>query len=102
MADPTADVFREWADWFKCLADPTRLQILHHLAGLDLPVPVGDIVEALDLTQSNVSHHLRVLGEQRFVLTETVGVRTMVEANPLCLVELPEAAAVIMRVRDGD
>lgn len=97
MAVPTEDAFREWAEWFKCLADPTRLRILHYVAGLDDPVPVGDIVDALELTQSNVSHHLRTLGEQRFVLTESEGVRTLVSANPLCMVELPEAAAAIMQ-----
>lgn len=89
--------FHEWAAWFKCLADPTRLRILHHVSGLDEPVTVGDIVNALDLTQSNVSHHLRVLAEQGFVLLETEGTRTKVSANPLCMVELPNAAAAIMQ-----
>lgn len=96
MADPTGDDFTEWAGWFKCLADPTRLRILHHVAGLDEATTVGAIVEALDLTQSNVSHHLRILSTQQFVLLQAEGVRTLVSANPLCMVELPEAAAAIM------
>lgn len=96
MADPSGDDFTEWAGWFKCLADPTRLRILHFVAALEAPTTVGAIVEALDLTQSNVSHHLRILGTQRFVLLEADGVRTRVSANPLCMVELPEAAAAIM------
>ena len=96
VSAPTDSDFREWAGWFKCLADATRLRILHHVAGLDEPTSVGEIVEALSLTQSNVSHHLRVLAEQRFVLLEPHGVRTLVSANPLCMVELPEAAAAIM------
>ncbi len=97
MSDLSDVEFDEWAGWFKCLADPTRLRILHHVAGLDEPSTVGAIVEALGLTQSNVSHHLRILGEQRFVLLEVEGVRTLVSANPLCMTELPEAAAAIMR-----
>ena len=96
MSGPTDSDFAEWATWFKCLADPTRLRILHHVAGLDGPVTVGAIVEALGLTQSNVSHHLRILAEQRFVLTESEGVRTLVRVNPLCMTELPRAAAAIM------
>jgi len=100
MADPQASDFEDWAAWFKCLADPTRLQILHYLAGRTEPATVGDIVDALSLTQSNVSHHLKVLSTERFVLTEAQGVRTLVQANPACMAALPEAAAAIMRV-DG-
>ena len=96
MAIPSDREFEEWAGWFKCLADPTRLRILHYLAALDAPTTVGGIVESLSLTQSNVSHHLRVLAEQRFVLLESEGVRTLVSANQLCMVELPEAADAIM------
>ena len=96
MNDPSPESFDEWAAWFKCLADPTRLRVLHHVAGLDTPTTVGAIVEALELTQSNVSHHLRVLNEQKFVLLESAGVRTLVSANPQCMLELPAAAKAIM------
>lgn len=96
MTDPSGDDFSEWAGWFKCLADPTRLRILHFVAALEAPTTVGAIVETLNLTQSNVSHHLRILSTQRFVLLEAEGVRTLVSANPLCMVELPDAAAAIM------
>ncbi len=100
MSKPEVGEFEEWAAWFKCLADPTRLRILHFVAGLSDPVPVGEIVTSLDLTQSNVSHHLKVLASERFVLLDSIGVRTMVAVNPLCMVELPEAAGAIMQV-DG-
>ncbi len=95
--NPARDDFAEWAGWFKCLADPTRLEILHHLAGQDEPVTVGSIVETLSLTQSNVSHHLRILAEQGFVLLEASGTRTLVTANPRCMTMLPEAAGAIMQ-----
>ncbi len=96
---PSPADFDEWASWFKVLSDGTRLRVLHHIAGLDGPTTVGDIVEALALTQSNVSHHLRVLGQQRFVLSERDGVRTLVRINPNCMEALPDAAAAIMRSR---
>ena len=97
MSEPATETFDEWASWFKVLADGTRLRVLHHLSGLDGPVTVGDLAEALGLTQPNVSHHLKVLGEQRFVVTEREGVRTLVRVNPNCMSALPEAAASIMR-----
>lgn len=97
MPDPSDDQFGEWAGWFKCLADPTRLKILHHVAGLEGPATVGSIVEELGLTQSNVSHHLRILADQGFVQAEAEGARTLVSVNPSCMVALPGAAAAIMR-----
>ncbi len=99
MTQPTNGDFEEWASWFKCLADPTRLRILYHIASLDEPTTVGGIVDALTLTQSNVSHHLRVLADRGFVLLASEGVRTLVSVNPLCMVELPGAAAAIMGTR---
>jgi ArsR family transcriptional regulator len=86
----------EWADWFKCLADPTRLKILHYVSNLAEPATVGQIVEAVGKSQSTVSKHLQILGQQQFVLTDAAGIRTMVKGNPLCMTELPKAAAAIM------
>lgn len=97
MEQPGADQFSEWAEWFRALSDPTRLRILNHVSGLEEPAPVGAIVAALDLTQSNVSHHLRILAEHRFVFLHPDGTRTLVEANRLCMSELPDAAAAIMQ-----
>ena len=85
-----------WADWFKCLADPTRLRVLHYVASRDEPVTVGEIVAHIGHSQSNVSRHIGILAEQRFVFTEPEGVRTLVRANELCMVELPDAIAAIM------
>ena len=99
MSEPDARDFDEWSRWFKALSDPTRLRILHHVSGLSEPAAVGEIVADLGLTQSNVSHHLKVLAGARFVLLESAGLRTLVRANPLCMVELPDAAAAIMQAR---
>ena len=86
----------EWAEWFKCLSDPTRLKILHFVVRLDRPVTVGEIVVAVGKSQSTVSRHLHILASQQFVFTEPDGVRTMVRANKKCMTELPEAAAAVM------
>jgi DNA-binding transcriptional ArsR family regulator len=48
------------ASIYSCLADPTRLAILHAL-GEEGEATVGDLVEAVEGEQSNVSHHLRQL-----------------------------------------
>ncbi len=53
------------AETYRLLGDPTRLRVL--LACLNGPIPVGDIAESLELSQSLVSHHLRLLRGARLV-----------------------------------
>jgi DNA-binding transcriptional ArsR family regulator len=53
------------AETFRLLGDPTRLRILFFC--LDEPRAVGDIAASLDLSQSLVSHHLRLLRGARLV-----------------------------------
>ncbi|MEM8705465.1 MAG: winged helix-turn-helix domain-containing protein [Actinomycetota bacterium] len=86
----------EYASWFRCLADGTRLRVLSFVAAADRPVTVGEIVEAIGKSQSTVSRHLQVLAEERFVFTEADGVRTLVSVNRNCMTELPDAAAAVM------
>ena len=53
------------ADTFKVLGDPTRVRILDVLARAE--VPVCDLAEMLGVTQSAVSHQLRLLRNMRLV-----------------------------------
>lgn len=53
------------AETFRLLGDPSRLRIL--LTCLAGPISVGDIAERLNLSQSLVSHHLRLLRGARLV-----------------------------------
>ncbi|MFM9272124.1 ArsR/SmtB family transcription factor [Halomonas elongata] len=56
------------AETFRLLGDPTRLRILFFC--LSEAKSVGDIAESLDLTQTPVSHHLRLLRGARLVRRE--------------------------------
>lgn len=89
----TAD---EYASWFRCLADGTRVQILSIVAAAGEPLTVGEIVAAAGKSQSTVSRHLQILADDRFVFLEADGVRTYVRVNDTCMTALPEAAAQIM------
>ncbi len=53
------------ADFFKVFSDSTRVKILYAL--LESEMCVGDLVEALDMTQSAVSHQLRILRQNNIV-----------------------------------
>ncbi|SAL38320.1 ArsR family transcriptional regulator [Caballeronia terrestris] len=59
------------ADLFRLLGDPTRLRIV--LACVDEKRAVGAIAEALGLSASLVSHHLRLLRAARIVRAERQG-----------------------------
>ena len=59
------------ADLFRLLGDPTRLRIV--LACVDARLPVGAIADALGLSSSLVSHHLRLLRAARIVKAERAG-----------------------------
>src|SRR5215469_13260563 len=86
----------EYATWFKALADPTRIQIVSLLARRGTPMNVGEIVAAVDVVQSTVSAHLKVLAEVRFLLFEHRGTATYYRINDACVDCFPTAADVVM------
>ena len=86
----------EYASWFKALADATRIQIVSLLARRGTPMNVGEIVAAVDVVQSTVSAHLKVLAEVGFVLAEPRGTATYYRVNEACVECFPTAADVVM------
>ena len=91
-----AELADTYAGWFKALADPTRVQILHLLASCGEPMSVGRIVERVPVGQSTVSHHLRILAEAGFVLIEASGTANLFRVNRSCIDCFPTAADVVM------
>ncbi|MGO9335029.1 MAG: ArsR/SmtB family transcription factor [Acidimicrobiales bacterium] len=85
-----------FAGWFRCLADPTRIQILSVLASEHRPMTVGEIVAAMDVGQSTVSEHLRRLAETCFVHVEHRGTASLFLINDRCIECLPSAAELVM------
>lgn len=65
---------------FQTLADPTRLRIVEALVGGEQAV--GDLVHAVDIDQSGVSRHLRILGEAGFVAMRPDGARRLYSLRP--------------------
>lgn len=58
------DVIR-LSEIFKVLGDPTRIRIIHVLSNCEMCV--CDIAETLDMTQSAISHQLRLLRAMKIV-----------------------------------
>ena len=59
---------------------------------------VGELVERVDIGQSTVSHHLKVLAETGFVHSERQANTTLFRVNERCLERFPSAAELIMGV----
>lgn len=68
---PGEDSLMELADLFKVFGDTTRIRILFVL--LEAEVCVCDLAEALGMTQSAVSHQLKVLRESGLVRSRRQG-----------------------------
>ena len=62
---PEDEFLYDLADLFKIFGDTTRIKILYYL--FDDELCVGDISEILGLSQSSVSHQLRILKDSKLV-----------------------------------
>jgi len=58
---------------FKALADPARVAIIATLARAEHEVCVCDFTAGLELNQSTISHHLKLLKEAGLVTSERRG-----------------------------
>lgn len=68
---PDKETMVQIAELFKAFGDPTRVEILSVLSGGEHCVT--DIVEKLDISQSAVSHQLRILKQMHLVKARREG-----------------------------
>ena len=61
----TEETYQNLAEIFKTMGDPTRIKIIHALSQAELCV--CDLAEHLGMTQSAISHQLRVLRNVKIV-----------------------------------
>ena len=72
---------------FKALADPTRVAIVNHLSAAD-EVCVCNLVDAFELSQPTISHHLKILREAGLVESSRRGTWSFYRLVPEALVAL--------------
>ena len=87
------------AETFKVLGDPTRVRILDALAQAE--VPVCDLADLLGLTQSAVSHQLRLLRGARLVRARRDGQHIYYALDDHHIVKLFEQGLEHVQERDG-
>ena len=71
---------KEQVPLFHALADPARLRIVEAMKSGECAV--GDIVERMDIHQSGVSRHLRILQEAGFVNVRPEGAQRFYSLRP--------------------
>lgn len=85
-------------DFFKCLSDPTRLDILK-LVIAKQNICVCELTERLQLSQPKISRHLALLRNLSILLDQRQGQWVYYRLNP----NLPEwAHAVLNIISNGD
>ena len=62
---PAKEELYDLAELFKVFGDSTRIRILHAL--IETELCVGDMAQILNLTQSAVSHQLKILKDAKLV-----------------------------------
>ncbi len=65
LSPPTEEELYDLAELFKIFGDSTRIRILFAL--FDREYNVGALAEALNMTQSAVSHQLKILKQSKLV-----------------------------------
>ncbi len=79
------------------LADPIRIAILYELA--QGPHNVGDLVNAMELPQSSVSRHLRILRDRQLVIAKRVGTSVYYELADREVIEALDMLRAVLRRR---
>ena len=85
-----------YAKWFACLADPTRIRLLHSVAASPDGITVDDLTRLASISPSACSDHISKLAEYGIVGVRRAGSSTVVTVNEACYPELPHLADAVM------
>lgn len=93
-ADPAKSA--DLAAGFKALGDPHRMAILYLLSAAGQPVCVVDVERHIDLAQSTISHHLKVLLDAGVIAREPRGKWSYYSINAARLLALSSELAPLI------
>lgn len=74
-------LFEKYEAKFKALADKKRLQIMYELTQKG-KVCVCDLTEIVEMAQSKLSYHLKILLDANLIIKETEGTMNYYSLNP--------------------
>jgi len=79
------------------VADPSRIALLYELS--TGPQNVSDLVAALEMPQSSVSRHLRVLRDRQLVTTHRKGTNVYYELSDERVIDALDILRAMLRTR---
>lgn len=85
------------AEIFKAFSDPTRLRIITLLADAGNALCVNAITGKLDVTQSAVSQHLRILRHVGLVTAQRIGHHVHYSLNYEVLVKVQQDFSMLIK-----
>lgn len=88
------------AEFFKALAQPTRLKILECLRGGEKCI--CEIVPEVNGEQSNVSRHIAVMQKNHLLTTRKGGVRVMVKVRDPEVFEILDKVSLLLKKQIRD
>lgn len=93
--------FAQYETKFKALADQKRLKIMHELSQKG-SVCVCDLMEIMEMPQSKLSYHLRILLDAQMITLETRGTWSYYELNHAVVNRLlsPELCCIFRSIDD--
>lgn len=77
------ELVQDMSSMFQALSEPNRLKIVHILQQKELCV--HDLSKILDMSQSSVSHHLRVLRDNKLVKFKKSGKMVIYSVDDDCV-----------------
>jgi len=87
----------EQIEFFKCLSDPTRLQIIKIII-VNKRICVCEFTKLLNITQPKISRHLALLRVSKLLLDEREGQWVYYSINP----NIPHWAKLILNIIKND
>jgi len=90
----SADDAERTANVFKALGNPHRVQLLHLLARVGVPVCVCDLTAALGVAQSTTSHHLKQLVSAGLLQREQRGLWGYYSVDPDAIARLADIVSL--------
>jgi len=93
---PCADEDRRLAALMGALSHPARIEIVRHLASAEFCC-CRDVVQKLDLAQSTVSQHLKILVDAGLATYEPDRQRSRYQIDREALAALSQSLAILLR-----
>lgn len=96
----TADTAQALADTFRVLGDPTRIRLIAAMAAAERCV--GDLALLVGMSESAVSHQLRLLRAARLVRTRRAGRQVFYTLDDAHILALYQQAVTHVREPQGE